>query len=62
MVRPKLNRIKLEARVHQDTPKLLKQLALENGYQYGGDGATGAFLDAIATGAIKLAPTSVRED
>ena len=62
MGRPKLNRIKLEARVNQDTPKLLKQLALSHGYQYGGDGSTGAFLDAIATGAIKLTPTSVRED
>ena len=58
MGRPKLNRIKLEARVHKDTPKLLKKLALLHGYQYGGDGATGQFLDALATGEIKLTPTS----
>lgn len=48
MGRPKLDRIVLQARVAKDTPDKLKAMALELGYQYGADGNTGRFLDAIA--------------
>lgn len=48
MGRPKLARKTLQARVNAETPKKLKALALELGYQYGADGNTGKFLDAIA--------------
>ena len=54
MGRKKLNRAILQARVYPDTPDKLKAIALKYGYQYGGDGATGAFLDAIACGEIEL--------
>ena len=47
MGRPKLDRIVLQARVAKDTPDKLKAMALELGYQYGADGNTGKFLDAI---------------
>ena len=53
--RKKLGKKPLMARVAPDTPDKLKALALKYGYQYGGDGATGAFLDALASGEIKLA-------
>lgn len=49
MGRPKLDRTVLQARVNSDTPEKLKQMALELGFQWGDDGNTGAFLDAIAT-------------
>ena len=49
MGRPKLDRTVLQARVAADTPDKLKALALELGYQYGADGNTGKFLDAIAS-------------
>ncbi len=49
MGRPKLDRIVLQARVAKDTPDKLKAMALELGYQYGADGNTGKFLDAIAS-------------
>lgn len=52
--RKKLGKKPLMARVYPDTPDKLKALALKYGYQYGGDGATGAFLDAIACGEIEL--------
>lgn len=48
MGRPKLNRTVLQARVAPDTPEKLKKLALKLGFQYGADGNTGKFLDAIA--------------
>lgn len=48
MGRPKLNRTVLQARVNPDTPERLKQMALKLGYQWGAEGNTGAFLDAIA--------------
>jgi hypothetical protein len=47
MGRPKLNRTVLQARVNPDTPEKLKQMALELGFQWGTEGNTGAFLDAI---------------
>ena len=49
MGRPKLDRIVLQVRVAQDTSSKLKEMALELGYQYGADGNTGKFLDAIAS-------------
>ncbi len=49
MGRPKLDRIVLQARVAKNTPDKLKAMALELGYQYGADGNTGKFLDAIAS-------------
>ena len=49
MGRPKLDRTVLQARVASDTPDKLKAMALELGYQYGADGNTGKFLDAIAS-------------
>jgi hypothetical protein len=48
MGRPKLNRTVLQARVDPNTPEKLKQMALELGFQWGAEGNTGAFLDAIA--------------
>ncbi|MEL6493568.1 MAG: hypothetical protein AAFQ41_00410 [Cyanobacteria bacterium J06623_7] len=48
MGRPKLDRTVLQARVNSDTPEKLKQMALKLGYQWGAEGNTGAFLDAIA--------------
>ena len=47
MGRPKLDRIVLQVRVAQDTPSKLKEMAKTLGYQYGADGNTGKFLDAI---------------
>ncbi len=49
MGRPKLDRTVLQARVAADTPDKLKAMALKLGYQYGADGNTGKFLDAIAS-------------
>jgi hypothetical protein len=65
--RPKLNRTVLQARVNLDTPEKLKQMALGLGFQWGAEGNTGAFLDAIAnlsTAKIKylIEPKSVSED
>lgn len=48
MGRPKLDRTVLQARVDPDTPDKLKQMALKLGYQWGAEGNTGKFLDAIA--------------
>lgn len=48
MGRPKLSRESLQARVNPETIPKLKQMALELGFQWGDDGNTGAFLDAIA--------------
>ena len=48
MGRPKLDRTVLQARVDSATVGKLKQMALKLGYQWGDDGNTGAFLDAIA--------------
>ena len=56
--RKKLGKKPLMARVRPDTPDKLKALALKYGYQYGGDGATGAFLDAIACGELELLTSS----
>lgn len=52
MGRPKLNKKDLKARVNQDTPEKLKKIALELGYQWGADGNTGAFLDALSDARI----------
>jgi hypothetical protein len=64
--RPKLQRVVLQARVGKDTPEKLKHMALELGFQWGAEGNTGAFLDAIAnlsTAKIKylVEPKSVSE-
>lgn len=48
MGRTKLNRTVLQARVDSDTSDKLKQMALSLGFQWGEEGNTGAFLDAIA--------------
>lgn len=48
MGRPKLDRTVLQARVAASTPDKLKAMALKLGYQYGADGNTGKFLDALA--------------
>lgn len=48
MGRTKLNRINLQVRVNPDTTDKLKQMALILGFRWGGDGNTGALLDAIA--------------
>ena len=53
MGRPKLNRALLQARVDPETIPKLKQMALKLGYQWGDDGNTGAFLDAIALVSIE---------
>ena len=49
MGRPKLNRTLLQVRVDPDTPKKLKQKALELGFVWGAEGNTGKLLDAIAS-------------
>ena len=49
MGRPKLEHTVLQARVAMNTPDKLKAMALELGYQYGADGNTGKFLDAITS-------------
>lgn len=48
MGRQKLDRTVLQARVESDTPEKLKAMALQLGYQWGSQGNTGKFLDAIA--------------
>jgi hypothetical protein len=48
MGRPKLDRAVLQVRVNPNTPDKLKKMALELGFQWGDDGNTGAFLDALA--------------
>ena len=48
MGRPKLDRAVLQVRVASDTPDRLKAMALKLGYQYGANGNTGRFLDAVA--------------
>ena len=48
MGRPRLDRTVLQVRVAAHTPQKLKKMALEFGYQYGDDGNTGAFLDAVS--------------
>ncbi len=53
MGRPKLDRVVLQARVNPDTPDKLKKIALELGFQWGNNGNTGAFLDAISNMPIK---------
>ncbi len=52
--RPKFDRVKLEVRVAKDTPKLLKELALKHGFQWGAEGNTGKLLDAIASGELTI--------
>ena len=54
MGRPKLDRVKLEVRVAKETPKLLKELALKHGFQWGAEGNTGKLLDAIALGELTI--------
>ncbi|MCC0178494.1 hypothetical protein I4641_16070 [Waterburya agarophytonicola K14] len=46
--RPKLERDTLRVRVDPHTPNKLKKMALELGFQWGNNGNTGKFLDAIA--------------
>jgi hypothetical protein len=48
MGRTKLDRTVIQARVNSDTPEKLKQMALLLGFQWGAEGNTGKFLDAIA--------------
>ena len=48
MGRPKLDRTMLQVRVSIDTPDKLKSMALKLGFQWGANGNTGQFLDAIA--------------
>ena len=40
----------------QGTPKLLKELALKHGFQWGAEGNTGKLLDAIAEGFARIRP------
>lgn len=54
MGRKKLERQHLHARVATTTPAKLKQIALLLGFEYGGDGAVGQLLDAIADAKIEL--------
>ena len=53
MGRPKLDRTVLQARVNNDTPEKLKAIALKLGFQWGSEGNTGKFLDAIANLSIE---------
>jgi len=52
MGRKKENRITLSVSVDEHTPELLKAQALKLGYIYNKEGATGKYLDAIATGKV----------
>ena len=38
----------INVRVDPQTPEIIKRTAYDCGYVYGGEGATGEFLDAIA--------------
>jgi hypothetical protein len=49
MGRPKLDRTVLQVRVDPDTPDKLKQMSLKLGFQWGDQGNTGKFLDAISS-------------
>ena len=53
MGRPKLNKTELKANVKIDTPKKIKKMALELGYQWGTNGNTGAFLDALSNVSVE---------
>ena len=50
MARKKLSRKTLSVRVSPETQAKLKEMALSTGFEYDGEGGTGAFLDAIAQG------------
>lgn len=52
--RKKLGKKQFMARVNPKTPDKLKDLALQFGYQYGDGGATGEFLDALASGELTI--------
>jgi len=60
MARHKENKKTLNIRVDESTPQKLKELALSLGYNYGGKGHTGAFLDAIASGEFILVKTNLK--
>lgn len=61
MGRPKLERTVLQVRVEKDTPEQLKAMALKLGYQWGADGNTGQFLDAIAQIPVEKLEELLRE-
>ncbi|MBW4506375.1 MAG: hypothetical protein KME64_07690 [Scytonematopsis contorta HA4267-MV1] len=52
--RKKLNRALFGARVADDTPDKIKEIAIKLGYLYNGEGSPGQLLDAIASGDIIL--------
>lgn len=54
MGRIALNKVKMGPRVNADTPDKIKEVAATLGYTFGGDGAVGELLDAIASGDIIL--------
>lgn len=56
MPRKKPNKTQLEIRVLPETPERLKKLAEKHGFIYANKGATGAFLDALATNPNLLQP------
>jgi hypothetical protein len=52
--RKKLNRALFGARVAEETPEKIKEIAIQLGYLYNGEGSPGQLLDAIASGDIIL--------
>jgi hypothetical protein len=60
MARHKKNKKALNVRVNEPTPQKLKELAMSLGFSYGGEGHTGAFLDAIANGEFILVQANLK--
>lgn len=52
--RKKLNRALFGARVAEHTPEKIKEIAIQLGYLYNGEGSPGQLLDAIASGDVIL--------
>lgn len=57
--RKKLERKQMQARVAEDTPNKLHEIAAAMGYVYGSGASIGSFLDAIAQRKLVVIPEEV---
>lgn len=57
--RKKLERKQMQARVAEDTPNKLHEIAAAMGYVYGNGASIGSFLDAIAQRKLVVIPEEV---
>lgn len=57
--RKKLDRKQMQARVADQTPEKLHEIAASMGYTYGSGASIGAFLDAIADRRLVVVPEEV---